>query len=138
RTAETIGAGRYRVRRGQHHGGPRGPPASAPHRGRDAERRRELSGARRHLRRRAAPLRRRARDRRAPREVPNPRPEIVMSEKIDINHLRQWIGHTEEKTDIVTAHLVKGLRATLFQEIGEPTAGDAAPLTAHWCLALAV
>src|SRR5207237_1011231 len=42
------------------------------------------------------------------------------------------------KTDIVTAHLVKGLRATLFQEIGEPKAGDAAPLTAHWCLALPV
>ena len=61
-----------------------------------------------------------------------------MSEKIDINHLRQWIGRTEEKTDIVTAHLVKGLRATLFQEIGEPKAGDAAPLTAHWCLALPV
>ena len=61
-----------------------------------------------------------------------------MSEKIDTNHLRQWIGRTEEKTDIVTAHLVKGLRATLFQEIGEPKAGDAAPLTAHWCLALPV
>jgi 3-methylfumaryl-CoA hydratase len=30
---------------------------------------------------------------------------------------------------------VKGLRATLFQEIGEPKAGDAAPFTAHWCLA---
>ena len=61
-----------------------------------------------------------------------------MNEKIDTNHLRQWIGRTEEKTDIVTAHLVKGLRATLFQEIGEPKAGDAAPLTAHWCLALPV
>src|SRR5256886_10885675 len=61
-----------------------------------------------------------------------------MIEKIDVNHLRQWVGRTEEKTDIVTAHLVKGLRATLFQEIGEPKAGDAAPLTAHWCLALPV
>src|SRR5438067_6995357 len=61
-----------------------------------------------------------------------------MNEKIDTNHLRQWIGRTEEKTDIVTAHLVKGLRATLFQEIGEPKAGDAAPFTAHWCLALPV
>src|SRR5438105_5360531 len=58
-----------------------------------------------------------------------------MNEKIDTNHLRQWIGRTEEKTDIVTAHLVKGLRATLFQEIGEPKPGDAAPFTAHWCLA---
>src|SRR5439155_5843613 len=37
--------------------------------------------------------------------------------------------------DVVTAHLVKGLRATLFQDIGEPKAGDAAPWTTHWCLA---
>jgi 3-methylfumaryl-CoA hydratase len=28
-----------------------------------------------------------------------------------------------------------GLRATLFQEIGEPKHGDAAPWTTHWCLA---
>ena len=28
-----------------------------------------------------------------------------------------------------------GLRATLFQEIGEPKTGDAAPWTTHWCLA---
>src|SRR5438105_7505159 len=61
-----------------------------------------------------------------------------IDQKLDLDHLRQWIGRTEEKTDIVTAHLVKGLRATLFQEIGEPKAGDAAPLTAHWCLALPV
>jgi 3-methylfumaryl-CoA hydratase len=27
------------------------------------------------------------------------------------------------------------LRATLFMEIGEPKQGDAAPFTAHWCLA---
>ena len=29
-----------------------------------------------------------------------------MTEKLDVNHLRQWIGRSEEKTDIVTAHLV--------------------------------
>jgi 3-methylfumaryl-CoA hydratase len=57
------------------------------------------------------------------------------SEKLDLDHLRQWIGRTTEASDNVTAHLVKGLRATLFQEIGEPKAGDAAPFTAHWCLA---
>ena len=27
------------------------------------------------------------------------------------------------------------MRATLFQEIGEPRSGDAAPFTVHWCLA---
>ena len=59
----------------------------------------------------------------------------VAGEKPDIDYLRQWIGRTEEATDIVTAQLVKGLRATLFQEIGDPKRGDAAPFTTHWCLA---
>lgn len=58
-----------------------------------------------------------------------------MTEKVDIDHLRQWIGRTTEASDVVTAQLVKGLRATLFQEIGEPKPGDAAPFTVHWCLA---
>jgi 3-methylfumaryl-CoA hydratase len=58
-----------------------------------------------------------------------------MTEKLDLDHLRQWIGRATEASDIVTAQLVKGLRATLFQEIGEPKTGDAAPFTAHWCLA---
>lgn len=57
-----------------------------------------------------------------------------MTDKIDIDHLRQWIGRTNEVSDIVTAQLVKGLRATLFQEIGDPKPGDAAPFTTHWCL----
>ena len=57
-----------------------------------------------------------------------------MTEKLDIDHLREWIGRTTEASDIVTAQLVKGLRATLFQEIGEPMPGDAAPFTTHWCL----
>jgi 3-methylfumaryl-CoA hydratase len=58
-----------------------------------------------------------------------------MTEELDLDHLRQWIGRTQEATDIVTAQLVKGLRATLFQEVGEPKTGDAAPFTVHWCLA---
>jgi 3-methylfumaryl-CoA hydratase len=58
-----------------------------------------------------------------------------MTEKLDLDHLRQWVGRTSEASDIVTAQLVKGLRATLFQEIGEPATGDAAPFTVHWCLA---
>ncbi|SDT02843.1 FAS1-like dehydratase domain-containing protein [Bradyrhizobium canariense] len=58
-----------------------------------------------------------------------------MTEKIDLDHLRQWIGRTTEASDVVTAQLVKGLRATLFQEIGDPKTGDAAPFTTHWCLA---
>ena len=58
-----------------------------------------------------------------------------MSEKPDLDHLRQWIGRSSEATDIVTAQLVKGLRATLFLPVGEPRTGDAAPFTVHWCLA---
>jgi 3-methylfumaryl-CoA hydratase len=58
-----------------------------------------------------------------------------MTEKPDIDHLRQWIGRTQEARDVVTAQLVRGLRATLFMEIGDPKPGDAAPFTAHWCLA---
>ena len=58
-----------------------------------------------------------------------------MSEALDLDHLRQWIGRSAEATDVVTSHLVMGLRATLFQEVGEPKDGDAAPFTAHWCLA---
>jgi 3-methylfumaryl-CoA hydratase len=58
-----------------------------------------------------------------------------MTDKPDLDHLRQWIGRTSEATDIVTAQLVKGLRATLFMEIGAPKPGDAAPFTVHWCLA---
>ncbi len=58
-----------------------------------------------------------------------------MTNALDLDHLRQWIGNTTEATDIVTAQLVKSLRATLFQNIGEPTTGDPAPWTTHWCLA---
>ncbi|MEH2482725.1 3-methylfumaryl-CoA hydratase [Nitrobacteraceae bacterium AZCC 2146] len=58
-----------------------------------------------------------------------------MTDKLDLDHLRQWIGRTEQASDIVTAQLVKGLRATLFLDIGKPQPGDAAPFTTHWCLA---
>jgi 3-methylfumaryl-CoA hydratase len=58
-----------------------------------------------------------------------------MTDKLDLDHLRQWIGRSEEASDIVTAQLVKGLRATLFLDIGTPQPGDAAPFTTHWCLA---
>jgi 3-methylfumaryl-CoA hydratase len=53
----------------------------------------------------------------------------------DIDHLRQWIGRTQDASDVITAQLVKGLRATLFLDIGNPTVGDIAPFTTHWCLA---
>jgi 3-methylfumaryl-CoA hydratase len=57
-----------------------------------------------------------------------------MTIALDIDHLKQWIGRTDQAADVVTAQLVKGLRATLFLDIGKPQSGDAAPFTAHWCL----
>src|ERR1700689_3246869 len=59
---------------------------------------------------------------------------MVASSPIDIDHLRQWIGRTEEKSDLITPHLVAALRATLFGEPGEPVSGDIAPPTVHWFL----
>jgi 3-methylfumaryl-CoA hydratase len=58
-----------------------------------------------------------------------------MNERPDLDRLRQWIGRSTQASDIVTAQLTKGLRATLFLPIGEAKAGDAAPFTVHWCLA---
>ena len=58
-----------------------------------------------------------------------------MTAKPDIDHLRQWIGRTQDASDVITAQLVKGLRATLFLDIGNPVEGDIAPFTTHWCLA---
>jgi len=58
-----------------------------------------------------------------------------MSIDIDLDHLRGWIGRTETASDLVTPQLTRALRATLFLDIGTPIAGDAAPLTVHWCLA---
>ncbi len=48
---------------------------------------------------------------------------------IDIAHLRQWIGRTEEVADVVTPRLVEGLRATLDRY------SSAVPVALHWCLA---
>jgi 3-methylfumaryl-CoA hydratase len=58
-----------------------------------------------------------------------------MTDALDLNHLRQWIGRTNEASDTVSAQLVRGLRATLFLDIGTPKTGDTAPFTVHWCLA---
>jgi 3-methylfumaryl-CoA hydratase len=51
---------------------------------------------------------------------------------IDIAHLRQWVGRTEETTDAVTPRLARGLLATLDRD------GDTVPAAIHWCLAPAI
>lgn len=54
----------------------------------------------------------------------------------EIEKLRTWIGKSEVSEDFVTPRHVKSLRATLFQEPGEPKIGDPVPWTMHWCFIL--
>ena len=58
-----------------------------------------------------------------------------MSQTLDIETLRGWIGRTDTASDEVTAQKAREMRVTLDQDAGTPQAGDAAILTAHWCLA---
>ncbi|WP_300042696.1 MaoC family dehydratase N-terminal domain-containing protein [uncultured Paracoccus sp.] len=52
----------------------------------------------------------------------------------DIDHLRQWIGRVEEKSETVTDALVDRFNAT-FDVEGEARDGDAAPVMIHLCVA---
>jgi len=56
-----------------------------------------------------------------------------MSEDIEIDHLRTWIGKQERESDTITPELLKRFRATLsdYTELGSQL-----PLGLHWCLAL--
>jgi 3-methylfumaryl-CoA hydratase len=58
-----------------------------------------------------------------------------MNSDLDLASLRQWIGRTQDASDVVTSQLVRSLRATLFLEPGRGEIGDPAPLAVHWCLA---
>jgi 3-methylfumaryl-CoA hydratase len=53
---------------------------------------------------------------------------------IDLDHLRTWIGKTDDVSDIITPRLVAEYRAT-FDGFLAPMAEGAAPLALHWCLA---
>jgi 3-methylfumaryl-CoA hydratase len=55
-----------------------------------------------------------------------------MSEEIDVDHLRSWIGKQDRESDTITPELLKRFRATLseFTELGTEL-----PLGLHWCLA---
>lgn len=50
----------------------------------------------------------------------------------DLEHLRQWIGKTEERTDIATAWPVIAMTATLDRRDPDAAHGDAIPLGWHW------
>lgn len=51
---------------------------------------------------------------------------------MDIEYLRQWIGKTETRQDVVTAAPVAALAATLDIERDDPRSGDLLPPLWHW------
>lgn len=56
---------------------------------------------------------------------------------LDMDHLRQWIGRTEDAADVVTAAPVACLAATLDRDDPEPRPGDPLPPGGHWLYFLA-
>lgn len=53
---------------------------------------------------------------------------------LDIDHLRQWIGRQEEKSELVTPALIDRFRAT-FDQSGQAADGQTAPVMIHLCVA---
>ena len=57
-----------------------------------------------------------------------------MSTKVDIDHLRKWIGKIDNVTDYVTPIVEQRYRATLNMDIGNPKDGDSVTSGLHWML----
>ncbi len=55
---------------------------------------------------------------------------------IDIDHLRSWVGKTEQVDDLIAPTKVAALAATLDRDDPAPRAGDALPPPWHWTLCL--
>ncbi|MBC7139580.1 MAG: MaoC family dehydratase N-terminal domain-containing protein [Defluviimonas sp.] len=53
---------------------------------------------------------------------------------LDLDHLRQWIGREERRSELVTEAMVERFKATFDQE-GAVSAGDPAPVMIHLCVA---
>ena len=56
---------------------------------------------------------------------------------LDINQLRQWIGRTQDISDVVSAAPLACLNATLDRDDPEPQTGDLLPPSGHWLYFLA-
>src|SRR5262245_35090658 len=52
---------------------------------------------------------------------------------LDVEHLRRWVGKTQQQSDEVAQRTVDSLRATL--EFADLPPSNALPVTLHWCLA---
>ena len=57
-----------------------------------------------------------------------------MSTKVDIDHLRKWIGKIDNVTDYVTPIVEQRYRATLNMDTGNPKDGDPITSGLHWML----
>lgn len=53
---------------------------------------------------------------------------------MNIDHLKSWIGESEEASDLITPRLVESFEATFAPHLAPHAAGEA-PLALHWCLA---
>src|SRR5690606_26720166 len=51
---------------------------------------------------------------------------------VDIDHLRGWIGKTQELADEIGTFPARALAATLDRDDPMPKAGDTLPASAHW------
>ena len=51
---------------------------------------------------------------------------------MDLQHLREWIGRIERRTDEVTATPIAAMNATLDRDDAEPLPGDDVPHLWHW------
>ncbi len=55
-----------------------------------------------------------------------------MSKSHDLEHLREWVGRTESRTDSITAWPAVALAATLDRDDPVPSAGEELPPGWHW------
>lgn len=61
-----------------------------------------------------------------------------MTEELDLDHLRDWIGRNQVAEDMVSPSLVDRFNATLGLNTTPAQMGDAAPRLLHFCLCLTV
>jgi 3-methylfumaryl-CoA hydratase len=54
--------------------------------------------------------------------------------RVDIDHLKSWIGKSEEASDLIPPRLVASFEATFSPHLAPYPQGEA-PLALHWCLA---
>ncbi|PWL17620.1 protein dehydratase [Falsochrobactrum shanghaiense] len=56
------------------------------------------------------------------------------ADRLDIDHLRSWLGREESIFDVITVDLVRKFNATLYRTAAAPAEGEIAPPLIHFCL----